>query len=238
VSAQATPAATQPFVDNFDGPAGFPPDPLKWVDYGPKCGAYAGWGKIRCGTTERLDGKGHLVIPATPKAGAGLQTKGRYGFVYGTMSVWMKLPPQPGYWAAFWSLNGDQHGDESVTGEIDISEVYTGLPGTHANAHVWDGSEQVWDTPLFATAKNLDLTKRFHKYSVTITPGRMIFLLDDVPVRVVQKSPRTIWAWGPDVMRPNFMILNLAIRRPPGPRAKKPAALLVDKVQVVPAASR
>jgi hypothetical protein len=223
--------AAEPFIDDFNGPAGTPPDPANWVDYGPGCGAFASWGRIRCGTTEHLDGRGHLVIPATPAAGSALQTKGLHGLTYGTMAAWIKMPSEPGYWPAFWALNGDQAGSESRTGEIDVTEIYnTRRRGTHANAHVWNGARKWWETRDVEALTHVDLSKRFHKYSVDISPGRIEFFVDDVSVRVVKKSSSSRWAWGPDVTRQNFLILDLAIRRAPS----RPASMLVDRVLVVP----
>ncbi|MCW3065549.1 MAG: hypothetical protein JWN32_2721 [Solirubrobacterales bacterium] len=232
-----TAAATRGFVDEFNGVSGARPNPAKWVDYGPKCGAYVSWGKIRCGTSEHLDGRGHLVIPATPSGGSALQTKGRYGFTYGTMSAWIKMPSESGYWAAFWALNGNQTGSESRTGEIDATEVYTPRTGTHQDAHVWEGQHEVWGTSDLERTTGADLTTRFHKYSVDIEPGRMTFFFDDVPIRVVKRSSSARWAWGPEVTRPNFLILDLAIRRAPAPPPSASASMLVDRVQVIPSGS-
>jgi hypothetical protein len=234
---QSEASAAQPFLDDFNGVSGAPPNPAKWVDYGPKCGGYGSWGKIRCGTSEHLDGRGHLVIPATPSAGSALQTKGRYGFTYGTMSAWIKMPSQSGYWPGFWALNGDQTGRESLTGEIDATEVYTPRRGAHANAHVWHGPREVWGTPDLESMTGVDLTKGFHKYSVEVEPGRLTFFFDDVRVRVVKRSSSAAWAWGPRVTRPNFVILDLAIRRAPAPAPSRPAAMLVDRVQIIPSGS-
>jgi hypothetical protein len=227
--------APAPFLDDFNGAAGARPDPAKWVDYGPGCGAYVSWGRIRCRAGEHLDGRGHLVIPATPSGGSALQTKGRYGFTYGTMSAWIEMPPQSGYWPAFWALNGDQIGGQSLTGEIDVSEVYTPRRGTHANVHVWNGGRELWSTRDLGGMNGVDLTRSFHKYSVDIEPGRVAFFFDDVLVRVVKKSSSGRWAWGPDVTRPNFLILDLAVRRSPAP--SRSAVMLVDRVQVIPSPS-
>jgi Glycosyl hydrolases family 16 len=227
-----TPAGGQPFVDNFNGPAGRRPDPSRWTDYGPGCGAFGGFGLIRCGSMERLDGRGHLVIPATPSTGAGVQTRGLYGVIYGTLSAWIKIPSQAGYWPAFWTLNGSQTGDEARTGEIDIAEAYTPDRGTHADAHVWVGSREVSSAPDLRVGLDIDLTQGFHKYTVEIAPGKLTFLLDDRQVRVIRRSPQRAWAWGPVVTRPNVLILDLA--RGPFRGASKPARMLVDRVEVRP----
>jgi hypothetical protein len=83
----------------------------------------------------------------------------------------------------------------------------------------------------------VDLTQRFHKYSVDIEPGRLTFLFDDVRVRVVKRTSSAPWAWGPEITRPNFLILDLAIRRAAGRAPSGPASMLVDRVQVTPSAN-
>jgi len=233
-AAPSPPAATgAAFADDFDGAGGSAPDPAKWVDYGPGCGAYAGWGSIRCGAGEHLDGAGHLVVPATAAGGAGLQTKGRFGFVYGTMSAWIKMPAEAGYWPGFWSLNGTQTGAEALTGEIDATEVYTTWSGSNSNVHVWNGGTHLWSIPNVLAGQHVDLSAGFHKYSVNVKPGKVTFFLDDAEVGSVSKGAAgTPWAWGPDVMRPNFLILDLAVGGAGQPAPSAPGAMLVDRVEV------
>jgi hypothetical protein len=229
-----TPAATRPLLDDFDGVAGAPPDPARWVDYGPHCGAYAPWGEIRCGASEHLDGRGHLVIPATPSGGSALQTRGRYAFTYGTVSAWIRMPARSGYWPAFWTLNGDQADSQALTGEIDITEVYAPGRRTDSTVHVWRGPRELWAAPARSHAAGADLSRGFHEYRVDIKPGQITFFVDDVRVRTLKKSSAQRWAWGPDVTRPNFLILDLAVGRAFGPGPAGPASMLVDRVQVIP----
>jgi hypothetical protein len=229
-----TPAATRPLLDDFDGVAGAPPDPARWVDYGPHCGAYASWGEIRCGASEHLDGRGHLVIPATPSGGSALQTRGRYVFTYGTLSAWIQMPARSGYWPAVWMLNGDQADSQALTGEIDIAEVYTPSRRTDSTVHVWRGPRELWAAPDRPHDASADLSRGFHEYRVDIEPGQITFFVDGVRVRSVKKTSARRWAWGPDVTRPNFLILDLAVRRAPGPEPARPASMLVDRVQVIP----
>ena len=219
------------FSDDFDGPAGAVPDPTRWTDYGPGCGAAGDLGSIRCGN-ERLDGQGHLVIPATPSGGSGLMTQGRFGFVYGTMSAWIKMPPQSGYWPAFWSLNGTQAGSE-LTGEIDTSEVYTTWRGSTSTAHAWTGGTHLWKDEDFVGGEDASLSSGFHKYTATVAPGKITYFLDDVEVGSVSKSTAPgPWPWGPDVMRPNFLILDLAVGGAGQAAPTGPAEMLVDRVEV------
>jgi hypothetical protein len=229
---QAAPTGGGPaFSDDFNGPAGGAPDPGKWVDYGPGCGGVGDWGSILCGSNERLDGDGHLVIPATPSAGSGLMTQGRFGFVYGTMSAWIKVPPQSGYWPAFWSLNGTQTGEE-LTGEIDTTEVYTAWPGSTSTAHAWTGGAHLWKIQDFVGGENAALSADFHKYSATIAPGKITYFLDDVEVGSLTKAAAPgPWPWGPDVTRPNFLILDLGVGGAGQPAPTAPAVMVVDRVE-------
>jgi hypothetical protein len=220
------------FSDDFDGPAGAAPDPGRWTDYGPGCGAAGDWGSIRCGGSEHLDGQGHLVIPATPSGGSGLMTQGRFGFVYGTMSAWIKMPPQSGYWPGFWSLNGTQAGNE-LTGEIDTSEVYTTWRGSTSTAHAWTGGSALWKDKDFVGGEDAALSSGFHKYTATVAPGKITYFLDDAEVGSVSKSTAPgSWPWGPDVMRPNFLILDLAVGGAGQAAPAGPAEMLVDRVEV------
>lgn len=238
-AATPPPAPVQPsgppgpaFSDDFNGPSGAGPDPGKWVDYGPGCGGVGDWGSIVCGNNERLDGQGHLVIPATPSAGSGLMTLGKFGFVYGTMSAWIKIPSQSGYWPAFWSLNGTQTGNE-LTGEIDTTESYTTWPGSTSKAHGWNGGTHAWTVPDMVAGDKANLSAGFHKYSANVAPGKITYYLDDVPVGSIAKgSVPGAWAWGPDVMRPNFVILDLAIGGAGQAAPSGPATMLVDRVEV------
>jgi hypothetical protein len=228
----ATPEGGAAFSDDFDGPTGAAPDPGKWVDYGPGCGAHGDWGSIVCGSNEQLDGDGHLLIPATPSAGSGLMTQGRFGFVYGTMSAWVKMPPQSGYWPAFWSLNGTQAGDE-LTGEIDTSEVYSAWRGTTSTAHAWTGGAHLWQSPEHVGGGGAVLSDGFHKYSATIAPGKITYFLDDVELGSLTKEAAPgPWPWGPDVTRPNFLILDVAIGGAGQPAPTESGVMVVDRVEV------
>ncbi|HEV7752264.1 MAG TPA: DNRLRE domain-containing protein [Baekduia sp.] len=222
------------FSDDFSGPAGEAPDRGKWVDYGPRCGGVGDWGSISCGSNEHLDGDGHLVIPAMPSAGSALMTQGTFGFVYGTMSAWIKMPPQSGYWPGFWSLNGTQTGTE-LTGEIDTTEVYTAWPGSTSTAHAWTGGAHLWKSPDVLGGQGAALTTGFHKYSATIAPGRVTYFFDDVEVgSLTSAAAPGPWPWGPEVVRPNFLVLDLAIGGGGQPAPTAPAEMVVDRVEVTP----
>jgi hypothetical protein len=231
--APAPPATS--FVDDFNGAAGSKPDSTKWTDYGGEdrpCGAYVGWGNIMCGASESLDGSGHLIIPASASAGSGIQTKGLFGATYGTFSAWIKMPTQSGYWPGFWLLNGSQTGSELQTGETDIVETYTTWAGANSRLHAWNGGSEVWESSNILYAQSACLSCAYHKYSAKIEPGAISFFFDDVLVSKVLKQGT--WYWGPDVTRPNFIILDLAVGGAGQAAPTASAQMLVDRVEVTP----
>ncbi|MCZ2828473.1 RICIN domain-containing protein [Modestobacter sp. VKM Ac-2986] len=241
VALHPTPAAAaEPgailFEDDFTGAAGASFDRTKWEDFSVETyNSSAAYGNIKPGDNETLNGSGQLVIPAKPGAGSAIRTGAKFGFVYGTMSAWVKQPAEAGYWPAFWSLNNNTDGrDVLPLGEADAMEFYSTWPEAyHAVGHTW-GSPSYHGTDHYCPAANL--TSGFHKYSARIEPGRVTFLLDDVQCgQVYTKDPGKQWGFGPDVMRPNWLILNLANDSRSGAEVvapTQPAQLLVDRVEV------
>lgn len=222
------------FSDDFTGAAGAAPDSTKWADYGPGCGAFVGWGSIQCGQ-DSLDGAGHLALASTPTAGRGIQTLGKFGFQYGTVSAWIKMPTQAGYWPGWWTLNGSQTGSELLTGESDITEVYTQFNGSNSRVHVWNGGTASWDSPNILCCTGTSLSAAYHKYSAKYEPGVITYYMDDVQVGQVTKagSPSP-WGFGPDVTRNNVLILDNAVG---GAGQSAPTAngtMLVDRVEYIP----
>ena len=79
--------------DEFDGPAGTPPDPAHW-EHEPGSG---GNDELQRYTGERanaaLDGHGCLAITARPDlTSARLRTKGRFKFTYGRIETRLRVP--------------------------------------------------------------------------------------------------------------------------------------------------
>ena len=200
--------------DEFDGPQGAAPDSKKWTyDLGSN-----GWGnrELENYTNRRdnsfLDGEGHLVIRALKENGgytsARLKTSGLYAFAYGKVAARIKLPKGQGIWPAFWML-----GDDEKTvgwpkcGEIDIMEFIGKLPSTvHFTIHGpgYSGGK--------AIGKAVDLPERdaFHTYGLEWEPDKLVFLLDDQPVRTL--TPADLPAGTKSVYdHPHFLLLNLAV---------------------------
>src|ERR1039458_5945721 len=103
------------WADEFTGPAGTPPDAVKWtLEQGG-----GGWGnrELQVYTTDpanaSLDGKGNLVIGAikTTEGGytsARLKTEGKFAVRYGKVEARIKVPRGQGLWPAFWMLGADR----------------------------------------------------------------------------------------------------------------------------------
>ena len=239
----AAPSGTLLFEDDFTGTTGTTFDKTKWHEYS-SC-AYnpsAAYGFIKCGEDETLDGQGHLLIPATPTRGQGLMTGENFRFQYGTVSAWIKLPPQPGYWPAFWTLNNNTSGaNASPVGEVDVMEGYTTWNYVyHATGHNWTGdSTTTTSAGDHRCAENspIDLSANFNKYSAKIEPGKITYYFNDVQCGALftkDQHPDKPWAFGPDIARTNWLILTLAVGGAGGQQtpATENAQMLVDRVEV------
>ncbi len=237
--AQAAPLGALLFEDDFTGPAGSLPDPGKWEDHSVSTyNSSAAFGNIEPGDNETLNGAGQLVIPAVPGAGSAIRTGAKFGFQYGTMSAWIKNPAQQGYWPAFWSLNNNPDGtDVFPIGEVDAMEFYSTWPEAyHAIAHTWTGNSATEGGSPDNYCPGAGLTSGYNKYSATIEPGKVSFALNDQPCGVAYtKEPGKSYGFGPDVTRPNWLILNLANDTRSGAEVvapTQPAQMLVDRVEV------
>ncbi len=237
--------------DEFDGPAGAPPDPAKWTfDLGGN-----GWGNEELESytsrreNSRLDGSGNLVIeairePMTGPDGAAreftsarLRTQGLFAQAYGRFEARMKLPEGQGVWPAFWLL-GDDIGSAGwpACGEIDIMENIGREPGmVHGTIHGpgYSGAASI------GSPYSLDADGRFadgfHVFAVEWEPKAIRWYVDDVlyETRTPEHLPKGArWAFD----HPFFVILNLAVggRWPGSPDATTafPQRLVIDYVRV------
>ena len=239
-SARAAEPGVILFEDDFTGPRGQTFDHTKWGDYGPCIHPIQAFGSIKCGDNETLTGDGQLSIPATPTAGSGLMTAGKFTFTYGTYSAWIKVPKTTGYWPALWTEN--RPADFSTTplyGETDAVETYTWEPqyahsgGFHA--HSTEGKKWVGKDNYCTAPGVTNFGDAFHKYTVTIEPDKVTGFIDDVMCGTPtyrSSDPNRPWPFGPD--RPNYVILDLAIGGAGGRQPTPPAAdvMLVDRVEV------
>jgi len=145
--------------DEFNGPAGSPPDPASWkFEAGPgrfvggnqEAETYCAFDSSAAPCDPKapnayLDGEGHLVIKAIktdqtlPIPGKNfsspIYTAARIdslkSFRYGRIEASIRVPTGQGVWPAFWGLGvHDQSLNWPQIGEVDIMEVWNPQPGT------------------------------------------------------------------------------------------------------------
>jgi beta-glucanase (GH16 family) len=237
--------------DDFSGPDGSAPDPVKWTyDLGGK-----GWGNQELESyTNRPENarieKGNLVITARKETYTGadgitreytsarLKTQGLFAQTYGRFEARIKIPREQGMWPAFWMLGTNI---PSVgwpkCGEIDIMENVGKEPGKiHGSLHGPSTSGRTSDlTSIFTLPAGLNFADDFHLYAVEWEPGIVRFYVDSNLYATFTSSHWPVGGtWVFD--HPFFIILNLAVGGdwPGSPDAstKFPQTMLVDYVRV------
>jgi beta-glucanase (GH16 family) len=247
--------------DEFDGPAGSPPNPANWT---PEIGdgtvnQIPGWGNDeRQYYTDdpanvRHDGSGHLVIEVhevedpSPETGlqcyygpceytsARLLTWHKQEFEYGRIEARVKVPEGAGYWPAFWSLGTDI--DEVPwprAGEIDIMEFVGREPyEVFGTIHGpgYSGGQSYGNT--ISTFPDA-VPEEFHTYAVEWGPGEIVWEFDGERYHEAVPGDVAPNDWVFD--KPFFLLLNVAIGGNfGGPVAADtvfPQQMLVDHVRV------
>ena len=237
--APAKASSTEVF-DDFDGPAGAPPDPAKWTVV-----EGAGWDRgdqTYARENAVLDGQGHLALRAE-RADDGyvsgrVETRRKAAFGYGTLIARIKMPDGKGLWPAFWLMGADEDDNPwPAAGEIDVVEVvsdptrrYSSLHGPIPDVEDYLQVQVAGDSP--------DLSADFHDYWLIHRPDRIIIGIDDVvwaDFTPQSLPPEATWVYN----KRFCLILNLAVggdwAGPPDGSTEFPAAMLVDWVHWQPA---
>lgn len=243
------------FADEFDGPGGAPPDPSRWVaETGSR-----GRSQLQYYTPGRnayLDGRGRLVIvarrtptpgescptpggdppvPATPcrYTSAKLTTNGRAQFQYGRFVARIKVARGYGLWSAFWLVPSSLPTPRCH--EIDVMEQIGRFPRrvyatVHGPAYCGkDGISNFRRLHRWVGAK-------FHTYSLTWTPDRLVFAVDGRRFFTLRR-PVVEEYCGPWLFdAPYYLVLNVMVGGiwpgPPFETAPFPRLMLVDYVRV------
>ncbi len=219
--------------DEFDDPAGTPPNPNVWK-YELGDGALnniVGWGNSEfqyyTDSTDNsfTDGAGNLVIrlqdtePDTDLVcwygpceytSARLITQDRIDFEYGRIEARVLVPDGPGgLWPAFWML-GSNIPDVGwpQSGEIDIMEYVSRIPneifGT-IHGPGYEGGASFGNTYTFTEP----VASEYHTYAVEWMPDHIIWYVDDIQYH--EAIPTDVapneWVFN----HPFFMLLNAAI---------------------------
>lgn len=251
------PAWRLAWSDEFDGPAGAPPDTRWWTpEIGDGCSrGICGWGNeekesyTADAANLALDGQGRLAITARLSAGglqchygpcrytsARIKTEQKVLAAPGRVEARIRLPAGQGLWPAFWLLG------ENIAvvpwprcGELDVMENHGSNPASTSSAI--HGPGYSGQTPF---ARSIALASGtfaddFHVFAVEWDSTAVRFSVDSVPSYVVTRS--VVEHAGPWVFdQPFFVILNLAVGGhfdgDPRSDAVLPATMLVDWVRV------
>jgi beta-glucanase (GH16 family) len=246
--------------DEFDGPAGSPPNPANWTtEIGDgTVNQIPGWGndELQYYTDDpanvRHDGEGHLVIEVheveDPSPDTGLQcyygpceytsarllTWHKQEFEYGRIEARVKVPGGAGYWPAFWALGSDI--DEVPwprAGEIDVMEFVGREPNeVFGTIHGpgYSGGQSFGSKLSTSTPVPDD----FHTYAVEWRPGEIVWEFDGERYHEAVPADVAPNEWVFD--KPFFLLLNVAVGGNfGGPVAVDtvfPQQMLVDHVRV------
>jgi beta-glucosidase len=261
--AQTTSGWKLVWSDEFNGPAGAPPNPANWnYDLGG-----GGWGNGEAETYTNSpnnvfqDGKGNLVIRAirdsfgnytsarlqTGTPGASTHTTD-LSWQYGRIEARIQLPFGLGVWPAFWML-GENIGSVGwpQCGEVDIMENFgtfnNNISINNGTAHGpgysgANGISQAYTLPF-----GEKVADDYHVYAVEWSHDAIVWYVDGTSYHTV--TPASIPAGDPWVFNARFfLLLNLAIGGDstflgtPDPKAPFPHQdMLVDYVRVYQAAT-
>jgi beta-glucanase (GH16 family) len=207
--------------DQFDGPAGTPPDPAFWSALVNGGGGGNQELEYYLPSASALDGNGNLVITAARNSGTyptwygpsrftsgKIWTQGRLAFRYGHLEIRAAFPcaGQSGAWPAIW-LMGTNYNNVGwpACGEIDVFESYgKDLSSTQISAavHISGGSKsQLTNLPPAHDAA------QFHVYTLDWNPTSIEIGVDGKTYLTVKKGDLDNWPF----TQPFFLILNLAI---------------------------
>ncbi|GHG94771.1 glycoside hydrolase family 16 protein [Comamonas sp. JC664] len=231
--------------DEFEGEAGTPPSPDRWVhDVGGH-----GWGneqlEFNTNRTENAahDGEGHLVLTARRErygnrdyTSARIRTQGRYEPLYGRIEARIQLPVGRGIWPAFWMLGANIAAvDWPECGEIDIMEYRGQLPSILRGSLHGPGYSAGNNIGQEHVVSGKRLNEGFHIYAVEWEPDRIRWFLDDT--MYFEATPAKLPAGARWVFdSPQFIILNVAVGGtfvgPVGRDTVFPQEMKVDYVRV------
>ena len=236
------------FQDEFDGPAGAPPDPSRWsFDTG---GGGWGNGELQVYTDSAAnafqDGRSHLIIRATrpvtsdgPCPGpvyhsARITTRGKFDQLGGIFEARIKADSRRGLWPAFWLMGRNQlTAGWPACGEVDVLEDF-GYSATSSSVHAPAGGNA-----LYSAHQDLPSDAGWHVYRLSWTDDGMSFSRDGHTFLNVGRDfcPPPAWVFGPAEAANGgmFMLLNLAVggnAGEPPPGTAFPADLMVDYIRV------
>ncbi|HZB50466.1 MAG TPA: glycoside hydrolase family 16 protein, partial [Mycobacteriales bacterium] len=221
-----TAANTVTWEDQFDGAAGSPPNPAKWVhDVGGD-----GWGNEELqyytdgAENAALDGSGNLVITAREEnppdsscwygtckySSARLTTLGKFSQRYGRFEARIRVPRGQGFWPAFWLLGEEEEGlVYPASGEIDIMEIVGSEPST-SYPDAWGDDYSLNDEVGYMLPGGAEYADAFHTFSLDWEPEKLTWSVDGnefFTVTPADLDEGDDWAFDHSF----YILLNLAV---------------------------
>jgi beta-glucanase (GH16 family) len=245
------------WADEFDEPAGTPPDPANWrheIGDGTVNGI-PGWGNAELeyytDSTDNAatDGLGNLVITAREADGslqcyygpcaytsARLISWHRAEFAYGRIESRILLPDgDRGLWPAFWSLGTDiDLVGWPRSGEIDVVEYVSRRPyQVYGTIHGpgYEGGASFGDTFITYPERVAD---SWHTFAIEWQPDLIEWYVDGVLYHTATPADVASHDWV--FNGPQFLIFNLAVGGhfggPVSPDTTFPQSMAIDYVRV------
>ena len=238
------------FNDDFNGPAGSPPDPRRWSfdtgkwPYNNEMEIYTN-SETNC----FQDGDSNLVIRAVRSRGLGheaftsarIHTMRKFELTDGFFEARIRIERKAGTWPAFWMM-GDNKAGWPWCGEIDIMESYGYLdwaPDSSVHtADYPDGSGNYTDA-IRSTDIPGGVDGQYHSYKMhhDALTGDIEFYKDDTLYSIVRPGDLPHWPFCEPGKQgvPLYFILNLAVGGDGGgalPASTKfPVSMYIDWVR-------
>jgi beta-glucanase (GH16 family) len=182
-----------------------------------------GWGndELQYYTQQRKQNahvsNGHLYIQAIKEnykgkayTSARLVTKGKKDFRYGKIEVRARPPKGRGIWPAIWMLSSKVPRTWPDDGEIDIMEYVGYARGEITGAAHVKKNETGNDILSSVNEIMIDnVEEKFYIYTLTWTPTRLEWWVDNKMFHFYEKGTRPGWQWPFDVKF--HIILNIAV---------------------------
>lgn len=244
-------AWTLRWADEFNGPAGSPPDSRSWnIETGGH-----GFGAHELQTYQdrpenlALDGQGNLVITVRLEdyggfTSARIHTREKIEFTYGAMEIRAKLPSGAGLGAAIWTGGFGNETPWPLCGERDIVEVFgadasravSSLVGaSKENEDVMVGQSESYVFPQGQDVTGWHVYRYEYAFSLDDRPEEMRFYVDGQ----LYRRARADWFPGQWVFGKykHFLLLNVAVGgdRPwgsPTGETQLPQQMVVDYVRL------
>jgi beta-glucanase (GH16 family) len=217
--------------DEFNGPAGTPPDPAVWnheIGDG-SANNNPGWGNQELESytdstqNAAMDGNGNLLITARKAdpaqnlscyygpcqyTSARLTTQSKIEVAYGRIEARIRIPTGAGMWSAFWMLGTNINSvGWPQSGEVDVMENVGRQPNLLYGTIHGPGYEGVGIGGTYTAPGGL--SDDFHTYAVQWQPGSISWTIDGKQYFAATKKDAAPNPWV--FNHAFFILLNLAV---------------------------